>query len=68
MIPKQPYSIYIASCDANGGIYRYLLDKHGKLAFIGRTDLDRPMCLTVDLGMDKSITYAIRISDDRYSV
>jgi 6-phosphogluconolactonase len=48
MIPKQPYSIYIASCDKSGGICRYLINKHGKLTFVEKTDLDRPMYLAVE--------------------
>ena len=34
--------IYILSCEINGGIYHYLFKK-GRLKFINKTNLDRPM-------------------------
>ncbi len=35
-------SIYILSCQKNGGIYRYFF-QNGKLTFLDKTPLDRPM-------------------------
>ena len=36
-------NIYIASCTPNGGIYRYQADDNGKIKFMEKTELDRPM-------------------------
>ncbi len=44
MIHSQHYkNVYIASCCPDGGIYRYGMDSYGKLKFIDKTPLDRPM-------------------------
>ena len=40
-------NVYIAACDANGGIYHYTLED-GKLSFVRKYDVDRPMWLTID--------------------
>lgn len=36
-------NIYVSSCAEDGGIYRYNLNKNGKLEFLDITPLDRPM-------------------------
>lgn len=48
MTHKQPFDIYIASCDANGGIYQYRMEESGKLVLISKTALDRPMYMTIE--------------------
>ena len=50
MIHNQPYNIYIASCDKNGGIYRFGMDKNGTLKKIGFFSMDRPMYMTIKDG------------------
>ncbi|MFQ9149672.1 MAG: hypothetical protein ACLR5G_16090 [Eubacteriales bacterium] len=40
-------NVYIAACDENGGIYHYALED-GKLSFVRKYDVDRPMWLTID--------------------
>lgn len=39
-------NIYIASCVPDGGILRYEMSESGKLKFIDKTPLDRPMYMT----------------------
>lgn len=48
MTHKQHYSVYIASCDAEGGIYRYEMDDRGRLTYATRKVLDRPMYLAIE--------------------
>ena len=50
MIHSLRYNIYIASCDPNGGIYRFGLDKTGKLTKTGFTQMDRPMYMVIKDG------------------
>lgn len=40
-------NIYIASCNKQGGIYRYTLENDGTLIFCEKTDIDQPMYLTL---------------------
>ncbi len=40
-------NIYIASCDEQGGIYRYILEENGTLTFKEKTSADRPMYLAL---------------------
>ena len=48
MIHSQHYNIYIASCTEDGGIYRYNLTDDGKLMFVDKISLDRPMYMTTE--------------------
>ena len=48
MIHSQHSDIYIASCSAEGGIYQFSFFSNGKLKFINKTDLNRPMYMTID--------------------
>lgn len=43
-------NIYIASCDEQGGIYKYELNKDGILEFKNRTDMNKPMYMIEDSG------------------
>lgn len=46
MTPKQPYNIYIASCEKDGGIFHYRLENN-KLRMVRLTPADRPMYMTI---------------------
>ncbi len=50
MIHSQHYNIYIASCDQYGGIYRFGMDKTGKLTKPVFTQMDRPMYMVIKDG------------------
>lgn len=55
MTHKKPYTIYIASCDENGGIYSYNLTQNGTMELIDKIDLDYPKYMTIH----NSILYAV---------
>ena len=41
-------NVYIASCDTEGGVYRYRIDEHGAWQLAEFTPMDRPMYLIAD--------------------
>ncbi len=47
MTHRPRYNIYIASCTADGGIYRYTLSQDGDLTPIDFAPMDRPMYMTI---------------------
>lgn len=47
---NQPYHLYIAACDPEGGVYHYTLTPEGALRFCDRTPMDRPMYLAEENG------------------
>lgn len=47
MTLKQPYDIYIASCDKAGGVYHYQLFEDGRIERIRFIPMDRPMYMTI---------------------